>query len=260
MPDRDRRPLTVGSQADELVRFYEDAYSSDESDAELYSRWRALGALGKADHVIALCARAKMRPGRTLEIGCGDGALLGELGRRGFGGRLSGVEIAEPAVALARQRAEIAEVDGYDGERLPFGAAAFDLAILSHVLEHVPRPAELLVEATRVARAVVFEVPLEANVSAARREKRRHAAEVGHLHNLDRSAARRLAGAAGLRVVAELEDPLPRAVHRFFARSRAAKAAASAKWALRKSLHRLAPGLARSLFTVHYACVCTRED
>jgi len=34
------------------------------------------------------------------------------------------------------------------------------------------------------------------------------------------------------------------------------RAAATAKWGLRAGLHRLAPSVARRLFTVHYACLC----
>src|ERR1700677_3784158 len=92
----------------ELVEFYDESYTQrDPAEAQLYARWRALGALGKADHVLALCARAGLRPQSTLEIGCGDGALLCELHARGFDGRLAGVEITEAAVSIARGRPEI---------------------------------------------------------------------------------------------------------------------------------------------------------
>jgi hypothetical protein len=57
-------------------------------------------------------------------------------------------------------------------------------------------------------------------------------------------------------VVAELEDPLPLEVHRFFAQDARERATGTAKWALRSGLHGVAPALARRLFTVHYACVC----
>lgn len=221
-----------------------------------YSRWRALGALGKADHVLALCAAAGIRPASTLEIGCGDGALLCELAGRGFGGRLEGLEITRAAVALACEREEIAAVALYDGVHVPAGEGAYELGILSHVLEHVPDPAALLAEAARACGAVVMEVPLEANLSARRAAKREHAEEVGHLQRLDRAGAREVVARAGLRVAGELEDPLPCSVHVFFASTARARARGRAKWALRAGLHRLAPGLARRLFTVHYACLC----
>jgi SAM-dependent methyltransferase len=240
----------------EIVRFYEQAYSHGPAQAARYARWRALGAVGKADHVMALCERAGVRPASTLEVGCGDGALLCELRRRGFGGRVSGVEITDAAVAIARQRAEIDAVALYDGERLPDADGAHELGILSHVLEHVRDPPALLAETARACGAVVVEVPLEANVSARRAAKREHAAEVGHLQRLDRDAARQMVARAGLQIAGELEDALPLAVHRFFATSARARAQGSLKWAVRSSLHGAAPALARRLFTVHYACLC----
>jgi len=240
----------------DLARFYARAYSQAPADAARYSRWRALGALGKADHVVALCALGGVRPASVLEVGCGDGALLSELQRRGFAERLAGVEIAQEAVAIARARPGIAAVELYDGTRLPFAARAFDLGILSHVLEHVPDPSALLREVARVCAAIVVEVPLEANWSARRAAKREHAAEVGHLQCLDRAGARQIVARAGLVIGAELEDPLPLRAHTFFAATPAARATATAKWGLRSTAHRLAPPLARRAFTVHYACLC----
>ena len=244
------------SEQAELVRFYEDAYSQSPEQALLYARWRALGAVGKADHVLALCVRARIAPASTLEVGCGDGALLCELHDRGFGGRLSGLEISDAAVAIARERPQIDSVERYDGQQLPGADGSEQLGVLSHVLEHVPDPAALLREVARVCNAVVVEVPLEANVSARRSSKREHAVEVGHLQRLDRAAVRAFVQRAGLQIVCELEDPLPLSVHRFFAETAPARLLASAKWALRTALHRLAPSLARRLFTVHYACLC----
>jgi SAM-dependent methyltransferase len=242
--------------AAELVSFYDDAYSKTPAEAALYARWRALGALGKADHVVALCARAGLTPSSTLEVGCGDGALLCELHRRGFGGRLSGLEITQAAVSIAREHPELDSVELYDGLHVPSSGGAFELGILSHVLEHVPDPAALLAEVARACAAVLVEVPLEANLSARRAVKRERAGEVGHLQRLDRSTVRQTVARAGLTIACELDDPLPAAVHRFFASTTSARAAASAKWALRAGIHRLAPGLARRAFTLHYACVC----
>jgi SAM-dependent methyltransferase len=260
--ERPAEPISTGLDTPaELARFYERAYSAAGSDeGALYARWRALGATAKADHVIALCARAGVwaggQPVSTLEVGCGDGALLCELRRRGFGGRLTGVEIARAAVEIARGRPEIDAVELYDGARLPCADGSYQLGVLSHVLEHVPEPAKLLAEVARACGAVLVEVPLEANLSAVRASKRAHAAEIGHLRRLSRAQARKIVADADLRIACELEDPLGLAAHAFFATGPRARARATAKWSLRRGLHTLAPPLARRLFTVHYACLC----
>jgi SAM-dependent methyltransferase len=245
-----------GRSQSELVRFYDVAYSSQGAEADRSARWRALSAISKADHVVTLCDRGGLKPATTLEVGCGDGALLSELHRRGFGGRLRGLEITEAAADIAAQRPGIDAVAIYDGQRLPGDAGEQDLGIVSHVLEHVPEPGRLLAEVARVCKAVVVEVPLERNLSAARPGKRAHAGEIGHLQALSRESMRGIVRDAGLQVSVELEDPLPLAVHAFFARDSGARARATVKWLTRSVAHRGAPALARRLFTVHYACLC----
>jgi ubiquinone/menaquinone biosynthesis C-methylase UbiE len=242
------------------ARFYDESYRRASAEGDLHARWRQLSARGKADHAIELCARAGLRPARIAEIGCGDGALLAELGARGLAGELHGFEVSEEAARIARGRGTpgLAAVTVYDGERLPAADGSFDVAILSHVLEHVTEPAALLREAARVARAVVLEVPLEANLSASRAAKREGAAEIGHLQALDRPAVRSLVESAGMSVRAELLDPLPLEVHTFFAPAGAPRARATAKAAVRRGLFTLSPGLAERAFTLHYACLAVR--
>lgn len=241
----------------ELRAFYEQSYSAPVEEGVVYARWRALGAVAKADHVVALSAGSvagAQAHARVLDIGCGDGALLAELAERRTEWRLAGVELAEQAARLAAARCPSAEIRTYGGETLPYDEREFDLAILSHVLEHVPDPLALLREAARVAREVIVEVPLEANLSARRAAKRAIAAEVGHIQRLSRRSVTGLAAAAGMRVAAEISDPLGREVHRFFAAGSSARAKANAKWLLRRGVHTLSAGAAGRLFTVHYAC------
>jgi SAM-dependent methyltransferase len=242
----------------DLGRFYDESYRRASADGDRHLRWRQLSARGKADHVFSLCASAGLSPGSVAEVGCGDGALLAELGARGLSGELHGFEVSEEAARMARTRGVpgLAEVTVYDGMSLPAADGAFDVAIVSHVLEHVPDPVALLRECARVASAVLVEVPLEDNVSARRASKRSGAAEIGHLQALDRAAVRSLVTEAGLKVEHELADPLPLEVHTFFAESRSQRLRAGLKAAARRGLFAVAPSAAERVFTLHYACLC----
>jgi SAM-dependent methyltransferase len=241
----------------ELKAFYEDSYTRGGDRGEVYAHWRALSAVGKADHVLALTPiPLRSWETRLLDIGCGDGALIAELARRQPGWQFAGVEIAEAAVELAADRCRDADVRVYDGEALPWDADAFELAVLSHVLEHVPDPAVVLREAARVAECVIVEVPLEDNLSARRGVKRAVADDVGHLQRFSRRSVAYVAEQAGLRVAAEVVDPLGREVHAFFAETPVQRARLTAKWLARTGINTISPETAQRLFTVHYACRC----
>jgi SAM-dependent methyltransferase len=242
----------------DLTAFYEAGYTQeDPARAALLGRWRALGAASKAAHAVELLRRAGERPVTLVEIGCGDGALLEALARAGVASSYDGFELSAPAAAIAAGRGipGARRIEPYDGARVPVADGAYDLAVVSHVLEHVPDPAALLAEAARVARAVVVEVPLEANRSARRPAKVAEARAIGHIQSFARADIARLAAGAGLRVVADLSDPLPRRHHAFFAEDAAARAKATAKWAVRAAMWRAAPRRAERLFTVHYAAL-----
>jgi SAM-dependent methyltransferase len=239
----------------ELRDVYEQQYSAEGDDGERYGRWRALGAVGKAEHVVRLAASLPAPPVSVAEVGCGDGVLLQTLTERGVGDTHEGFEISERAVAFASGRPGIDAVRRFDGEHLPAADGAYDLAVLSHVLEHVPDPLPLLTETARVARAVVVEVPLEDNRSASRPAARQASEAIGHLHRFSRGDVHVLCAAAGLQVAAELSDPLPLAVHTFFADTAGQRAKAAAKAAVRRALFLASVKAAERAFTVHYACL-----
>jgi SAM-dependent methyltransferase len=231
--------------------FYEAGYSlADPAEAERMGRWRAIGARSKAAHVETLCRRADLRPATVVEIGCGDGAVLAELAHRGW--TVDGFELAENAARRARERGVARKVETFDGEHVPAEADEYDLAVLSHVLEHVPDPLPLLREAARVARWVLVEVPLEDNRSARRPAKRELSRKAGHLHAFNRADVLRLLRDAGLEPRGELTDPLPYEHHAFFVGA----LRGAAKWAARSALHRA--GLAERLVTLHYAVLARR--
>lgn len=244
---------TTGSA--ELRDVYERQYSAEGEEGARYGRWRALGAQGKAGHVVRLAAELPEPPRAVAEVGCGDGVLLEMLAKRGVGEIHHGFEISDRAVEIAAGRPRVDSVERFDGLHLPAADGAYDLAVLSHVLEHVPDPLPLLKETARVARAVVVEVPLEDNRSASRASARRASEEIGHLHRFNRADVRELCAAAGLRPGAELSDPLPSAVHAFFAQTPSARVKATLKAALRRAVFTASATAAERAFTVHYACL-----
>jgi len=66
-----------------LREHYERDYSRGGEEGRRFAAWRELSAWAKADHVLALAPDAEGRPRRRLlDVGCGDGSLLAELGRR----------------------------------------------------------------------------------------------------------------------------------------------------------------------------------
>lgn len=143
----------------ELTAHYADYYS-DETSA-----WRERAAVDKAANVVALWREAcpGTSPERVVEIGCGEGAVLHALDSGRFGARYTGLEISQSALGLARQRQFGSPVEWVQivPGRLPLPDESADLAVLSHVVEHVADPRGLIADALRVARYVVVEVPLE---------------------------------------------------------------------------------------------------
>ncbi len=132
-------------------------------DARFYQEksWGSLGIKEGKDlptlklrYLMELLRKRKRRDARLLEIGCGSGRILASLRARDPDIRLTGVDLSEGQIALARKDnagKRITFVAG-NGERLPFRASSFDYVIFLDVIEHVERPDALLREAARVLR------------------------------------------------------------------------------------------------------------
>jgi hypothetical protein len=103
---------------------------------------------------------------------------------------------------------------------------------------------------------VIVEVPLEDNLSASRASAQTGRDAIGHLHRFSRDDIGQFASDAGLRVAADVADPLPLAVHAFFAKTPAQCFKAALKASTRRSLFAFAPGAAERVFTLHYATLC----
>ena len=176
-----------------LVENYAGYYDGEDDLAA----WRRLGALDKCSNIVRLCSSIEHRT--ILEIGCGDGAILERLSEIGFGARFTGLEISPSALARVQQKnIPNLEVQLFDGYEFPFFEKRFDLAILSHVLEHVEHPRKLIQEASRVAHNVFIEVPLE---DTWRLSEDFVFDCVGHINFYSRKTIRRLVQSCGMQVL-----------------------------------------------------------
>ncbi|MBN2167833.1 MAG: class I SAM-dependent methyltransferase [Actinobacteria bacterium] len=87
---------------------------------------------------------------RILEIGCGGGALLAYLEKKGH--VAVGIDIYDEAVKLAIKNTMGCEVVRCDAVDLPFDDSSFDRILNHHVLEHLHDLTEALCEWRRVLK------------------------------------------------------------------------------------------------------------
>jgi ubiquinone/menaquinone biosynthesis C-methylase UbiE len=85
---------------------------------------------------------------RILDIGCGDGVLLGLIGR----GQLYGVDPDQDSLDFAAQKIK-AKLVRAKAEKLPFGNNFFNVVIATEIIEHLSKPEKLLAEANRVLKS-----------------------------------------------------------------------------------------------------------
>jgi SAM-dependent methyltransferase len=102
--------------------------------------------------------------GSLLDVGCNDGAWLGDCARRFPLARLAGIDINTKALPKAKQKVPRAELHQAGAEDLPFPDSSFQYVTCFEVLEHLPaglRTAAFL-EIHRVLRPggrVILSVP-----------------------------------------------------------------------------------------------------
>ncbi len=91
---------------------------------------------------------ALRRPGRLLDVGCGNGELACAFARRGWA--VAGVEPS--ASAVARARAGGVEVHHGTLDDAPWHGPSFDAIVFNHSLEHLPDPLHSLRQAAALLR------------------------------------------------------------------------------------------------------------
>jgi ubiquinone/menaquinone biosynthesis C-methylase UbiE len=88
----------------------------------------------------------------VLDVGCGNGRYLAELRSRGHRGFVCGADLSEGILRTSRPDAGDASLLVSDAQALPFGSESFDVALMMHMLYHVPDRAKALAEMRRLVR------------------------------------------------------------------------------------------------------------
>lgn len=89
---------------------------------------------------------------RVLDVGCGPGALTGELVARVGPANVAGVDPSAPFVHAARERHPGVDIRQASAAALPFPTAGFDAALAQLVIHFLPDPVAGIREMARVAR------------------------------------------------------------------------------------------------------------
>lgn len=122
--------------------------------ARLYNRVTRLPHLRYLQRYFAKYATRGRQNARVLDVGCGSGQLALALARRPEVQEVTGIDLADTQIHLARENAERLGVNANfliaDAAELPFSDASFDVVISTLSLHHWERPEDALREIHRV--------------------------------------------------------------------------------------------------------------
>jgi ubiquinone/menaquinone biosynthesis C-methylase UbiE len=228
----------VSDAVAEQYQHYYDNHNPEE--------WR-LGAIDKANNILELCSGLGVQS--VLEVGCGKGSIINRLAELKFAKAYVGLDLSRPAIGAAQSRTiPGAHFEAFDGTNIRYADKTFDLAILSHVVEHLEHPRTLIREAQRVATRIFIEVPCEHTL---RMKKDYSPTPTGHINFFTASTIRRLVQTCGLVVERQIMRDCSLQSMQLYGKYRG-----TLQHSVRRAALALAPGLAPSIFVYHNALLC----
>ena len=232
--------------SDQLKENYDDYYSSGDSE------WRRIGAECKADNIVELCG--SLPKSKVLEVGAGEGSILKRLDELSFGESLYALEISQSGVDAISSKGirNLADCKLFNGYQVPYEDKTFDIAIMSHVVEHVEHERALLYEVSRVARYVYVEVPLEDTL---RLSHEFVLDKVGHINFYSPKTLRRLVQSCNLNVINQITRNPSKATHTFYGGRKGL-----VQYYIKEGFLRAMPLVAPKFFTYHGALVCENKE
>lgn len=187
-----------------------DHYESTYFDAlERQAEWLNRSAGQKVDSIEQLLRRNRIMPGSILELGCGTGAVIGQLQERGLAKQYYGIDYS--AKAIAYMKTEFPNIQSAVSDVMEtanaFDEDSFDVVVCSHIIEHLEDPMSFLQAIGQQIHFdyLVAEVPLEdlffGRVKALLKDRSKNPA--GHVQFFSRHSFLELVSANAYTVVDE---------------------------------------------------------
>lgn len=230
---------------------YEGSYD------ERMLEWRRLGAIDKSENIVSLLGARASEINSVLDVGCGTGAVLVELGKLLSADKLVGVDVVDP-VAHADPHVAQCDIELVRNQTadLPFADDSFDLVFASHVLEHVEDQRGFLKELKRVARKYIYiEVPCELNLRTNPSSLQHTLTAVGHINCFTPDSLAVMLATSDLDMIEIQAFDHGRDLQIFDSSPLAGRV----KSIVRSSLLGLNPRFATKLFTYHAGALCKAD-
>jgi SAM-dependent methyltransferase len=225
---------------------YEGAHSEEEIE------WRRVCAIDKVSNMQALLGTEKVQS--ILEVGCGTGAILAELVRRGIGSSHQGIDVTAPGIHVDPGAKNLSLLE-YDGETIPFPDDNFAFVYASHVVEHVMNPRRILSEISRVSKRLIYlEVPCELHART-KHSDIQNTLNIGHINSYSPESFSLLCQTSGLKIIDSKLFDHSLDVHKFHT----SFMKGIIKMNIRKTFLSVHPILASRIFTYHFGLLCSPD-